>query len=182
MNLSDDDRLGTAVQPGALRSRRVRKRETHLAVGPTPPPSMAGQVYDTYVAALQHDIADVPADATRLGVVRRPTPWFWGQVDENVPALAPPADLLDETKARQEALEAEGADDADAHNRAIDDVDFEARYLAYLDDSAEAAAAIADLHDRIDDGEDVALVCYENTEEKRCHRTLLRERLVSDRG
>ena len=143
---------------------------------------MAGQVYDTYVAALQHDTADVPAGAMRVGVVRRPTPWFWGQVDENVPALAPPADLLDETKARQEALESEGIDGADAHNRAMDDVDFDARYLTHLDDSAEAAEAVADLHERLDGGEDVALVCYENTEAKRCHRTLLRERVESGRG
>lgn len=143
---------------------------------------MTGRVSDTYVAALQHDTADVPASATRLGVVRRPTPWFWGQVDANEPALAPPADLLDETKARQEALEAEGVDGADAHNRAMDDVDFEARYLAYLDDSADALEALASLRERLDAGEDVALVCYENTEAKRCHRTLLRERLETDRG
>ena len=142
---------------------------------------MTGQLSDTYVAALQHDAADVPAGATRGGVVRRPTPWFWGQVDENVPALAPPADLLDEAKARQEALEAEGADGADAHNRAMDDVDFDARYLAYLEGSDEAWAAIADLRERLEGGADVALVCYENTEEKRCHRTLLRDRLAADR-
>ena len=134
-------------------------------------------VYDTYVAALKHGTADVPDDAVRLGVVRKPTPWFYGQVDENVPALAPPADLLEETKARQAELEAEGLDDAEAHNRGMDDVDLDARYLAYLDESDEAREAMADLRDRLDAGEDVALVCYENTEHKRCHRTLLRERL-----
>ena len=136
-------------------------------------------VYDTYVAALKHGTADVPDDAVRVGVVRKPTPWFYGQVDENVPALGPPAELLAETKARQEALEAEGMDDAEAHNRAMDDVDLDARYLAYLDESAEAQEAMADLRDRLDAGEDVALVCYENTEHKRCHRTLLRERIES---
>jgi len=137
-------------------------------------------VYDTYVAALKHGTADVPDDAVRLGVVRKPTPWFYGQVDENVPALGPPAELLSETKARQEELEAEGLDDAEAHNRAMDDVDLDARYLAYLDDSSEAREALADLRDRLDAGEDVALVCYENTDNKRCHRTLLRERLEAE--
>lgn len=138
---------------------------------------MAGSLSDTYVAALRHGTADVPEDAVRLGVVRKPTPWFHAQVDENVPALAPPADLLDEVKARQEALEAGGAGDVEAHNGAMDDVDFDARYLAYLAESEEANAAIDDLRNRLSAGEDVALVCYENTEHKRCHRTLLRERL-----
>ena len=139
-------------------------------------------VYDTYVAALKHGTADVPDDAARLGVVRKPTPWFYGQVDENVPALGPPAELLAETKARQEELEAEGLGDAEAHNRAMYDVDLDARYLAYLDNAEEAREAMADLRDRLDAGEDVALVCYENTEHKRCHRTLLRERLESGGG
>ena len=140
---------------------------------------MAGTLTDTYVAALRHGTADVPEGAVKLGVVRKPTPWFHSAVDENVPALSPPADLIDETKARQEALEAEGLGDAEAHNRAMDDVDFDGRYRAYLDDSADARAAIDDVRDRLAAGEDVALVCYENTENKRCHRTLLRARLAS---
>lgn len=143
---------------------------------------MSGTLYDTYVAALQHDTADVPEGAVRLGVVRRPTPWFYGQVDENVPALGPPEELLAAAKERQAALEAEGADDAEAHNGAMDDVDFDDRYLAYLDESETAGAAVADVRDRLAAGEDVALVCYENTDEKRCHRTLLRERLASPGG
>lgn len=136
---------------------------------------MSGRLSDTYVAALRHGRADVPPGAVRLGVVRRPTPWFYAAVDENVPALAPPADLLDDAKDRQADLEADGLDDAAAHNAAMEDVDFDARYLAYLDESGEAQAALDDLRDRLEDGDDVALVCYENTDHKRCHRTLLRE-------
>lgn len=135
---------------------------------------MSGTLTDTYVAALRHGTADVPPDAARVGVVRRPTPWFYAAVDENVPALAPPADLLDDAKDRQADLEERGVDDATAHNRAIEDVDFEERYLAHLRETDEARQAVAALRDRLDRGEDVALVCYENTENKRCHRTLLR--------
>lgn len=138
---------------------------------------MAGTVTDTYIAALQHDLADVPEGATLVGVVRRPTRWFWGQVDENVAALAPPAELLDAVKDRAEALEAEGLADAAAHNRAMAEADYDERYLAHLEASSEARAALADLRGRLAAGEDLALVCYENTEEKRCHRTLLVERL-----
>lgn len=138
---------------------------------------MTGAVSDTYVAALQHDLVEVPEGAHVLGVVRRPTPWFWAQVDANEPALAPPTELLDAVKVRQAELQTTGLDDAPAHNAAMDEVDYEARYLAHLEESEDARAAIDDLRARLAEGEDVVLVCFENTDEKRCHRTLLRERL-----
>ncbi|MFT4891913.1 MAG: hypothetical protein ACI9YT_002849 [Halobacteriales archaeon] len=133
---------------------------------------MSGQVYDTYVAALQHDTADVPEDAIRVGVVRRPPPWFRAQVDENVPELGPPADLLEEFKDRYEALQEQGLGDAEAHDAALEDVDYDDRYRSYLGRSDGARAAIEALRDRLESGDDVVLVCYENTDEKRCHRTL----------
>ena len=146
---------------------------------------MTGQLEDTYVAALQHDMVDLPAGVTLVGVVRRPTPWFYAAVDENVPALAPPADLLDEGKRHHEQLAATGLDDAEAHNRAFEAADYESRYRDHLE-TAEAQGAVADLLDRLADGEDLALVCYENTETKRCHRTILasylRERMDSGHG
>jgi uncharacterized protein YeaO (DUF488 family) len=132
-----------------------------------------GRVLDTYVAALQHDLADV-GDATRVGVVRRPTRWFSGSVDENVPSLAPPAALLDEAKQRQEDFEMRGVCEEEAHNEAWLEVDFAARYRDHLDADPDAASALDDLEARVRDGEDVALVCFENTDKKRCHRTILR--------
>lgn len=137
---------------------------------------MVGRIDDTYVAALQHDIAEIPEDATRVGVVRRPTPWFHGPVDENEPALAPPAALLDEVKRRHEQLERAGMPDPEAHNRALEASEYDDRYLDHLE-TPEAQAALEALTGRIEAGEDIVLVCYENTEEKRCHRTLLRERI-----
>lgn len=138
---------------------------------------MPGRVYDTYAAALQHDLVDLPEDAERLGVVRRPTPWFYGVVDRNESALGPPAGLLAAVKARTEDLLAEGLDDAAAHNRAMDEVDYDEGYLEHLETDSSAKAAVADLRGQLVSGEDVVLVCFENTDEKRCHRTLLRERL-----
>lgn len=139
--------------------------------------SMHSSIYDTYVAALQHDIADVPDHAVKIGVARRPTPWFYGQVDENVPELGPPDAVLDACKERAAELEEQGMDDADALNRAWEDTDFAERYREYLDQSDEAQAAIDELRDRMERGEDIVLVCYENTAEKRCHRTLLKAKL-----
>ncbi|MFB6114267.1 MAG: DUF488 family protein [Halodesulfurarchaeum sp.] len=133
-----------------------------------------GRLDDTYAASLQHDSADIPPDATRVGVVRRPTPWFNAVVDENRPAVAPPDELLDEVKTEHERLLEAGFDDAPAHNRALDAVDYDARYRSHLE-SPSAREVIEEIVARIESGSDVALVCYENTEKKRCHRTILRE-------
>ncbi|NHN46866.1 DUF488 domain-containing protein [Halostella sp. JP-L12] len=141
----------------------------------------AGTLHDTYVAALQHDLADLPDGATLVGVVRRPTRWFSPAVDENRPALAPPASLLDEFGDRRDELEAEGTSETEAHDAAWDDVEFAARYRAHLDSSPDARDAVDDLLARLRDGEDLALVCYENTDEKRCHRTILRDHLEERR-
>jgi len=143
--------------------------------------SDTGQLRDTYVAALQHDLAELPDGTTLVGVVREPTSWFHAAVDENRPALAPPTKLLEDVRTEQAALEAEGVDDAAAHNRAMAAVDFDRRYREYLDDAAAASSAIEKLIERLRGGEDVALVCYENTDEKRCHRTVLRERIEKRR-
>lgn len=139
---------------------------------------MSGTLYDTYVAALQHDLAEVPPDARLIGVVRRPTPWVYGVVDENVTSLGPPDSLLAEFKARHEERVDAGEDDATAHNAAMDDVSYDERYREYLDASAAAQEAIAAIRERLDAGADVVLVCFENTAQKRCHRTLLKDRIV----
>jgi len=144
-----------------------------------------GAVLDTYVAALQHDLADV-GDATLVGVVRRPTRWFSPAVDENVAALAPPEALLSEAKQRQEDFEMAGVCEAEAHNEAWLETDFAARYREHLRTDDAARSALENLAERVRGGESVALVCYENTEKKRCHRTILRDvlesRLADDGG
>ena len=134
-------------------------------------------VHETYAAAIQHGRADLP-DGTRLvGVVRRPMGWFHGTVDENVPALGPPAELLDAVKDRQAELEATGLEGAAALERAWSDVDFGERYLDYLGTDDEAGEAFEAVVDEVRGGTDVALVCYEAAD-KPCHRHLLRERVL----
>jgi hypothetical protein len=139
--------------------------------------SAHGTLRETYAAAIQHDLVDV-SDADRVvGVVRRPTRWFSAVVDENRPALAPPEDLLDSFKAEAEDLKMRGMCDEGAHNAAWENLRFDERYGEYLDESAEAEEAMADVVDRIRGGDDLVLVCFENTAKKRCHRTSLVERL-----
>ncbi|OIB59355.1 DUF488 domain-containing protein [Natrialba sp. SSL1] len=136
---------------------------------------------DTYVAALQHDLADIPPETTLVGVVRSPTSWFHAAVDENVPELGPPAELLDDVRTSEEDLKMRGICDEEAHNAAWDQVGFADAYREHLQTADDAERAIESLADRLAAGESLALVCYENTEKKRCHRTILREVLESRR-
>ena len=138
---------------------------------------MPGRVTDTYVAALQHDLVDLPEGTRKVGVVRKPTPWFHGVVDENRPALGPPRDLLDEFQDREEDFKLQGMCDEGAHNAAWEELDFEERYREYLGTGA-GRSALDDLRDALSGGTDVAVVCYENTDKKRCHRTILRDVLA----
>jgi len=141
---------------------------------------MSGALFDTSVTALQHDLVELPDGTRRVGVVRSPTPWFHEIVDENRPALGPPRALLDEFRDLQTSFTLDGMCEAGAHNAAWEELDFERRYRASLD-TADTQAVIADLRDRLADGTDVALVCFENTDQKRCHRTILREELTRRR-
>lgn len=136
---------------------------------------MTGDVRETYHAALQHDLVELAGDERLVGVVRRPTRWFT-QIDENRPELGPPEDLLDETKAAADRLEADGRAETAAHNAAWEETDFEARYREYVQSSESAQEALDDLAERVRGGEIVVLVCYEG-EDKRCHRRLLGEML-----
>lgn len=135
---------------------------------------MAGTLTDTYVAAIQHDLVDLPEDVHRVGVVRKPTRWFHGVVDENRPAVGPPENLLGEFQERKEQFKRQGMCDEGAHNAAWEELDFGERYREYLG-TDEARSALDDLRRVLGEGTDVALVCYENTDQKRCHRTILRD-------
>lgn len=142
-----------------------------------------GTVSETYHAALVHDLVELPREAIRIGVVRRPTRWFLGIVEENDPDLGPPEELLEEFQKRREDLGMQGMCDEGAHNAAWEECDFETRYREHLDTSAAANAALSRLVDRVADGEQVVLVCYES-DAKRCHRHILadevRERISAD--
>jgi hypothetical protein len=134
---------------------------------------------DTYVATLQHSLVDLPEEATLVGVVRRPTGWFRSMVDENYTSLGPPPSLLDEFKQRHEDFKMQGLCDEGAHNAAWEEIGFDERYRAYLKETTEVQKVISELVDRLHAHEELILICYENTDQKRCHRTLLREYLTA---
>jgi uncharacterized protein YeaO (DUF488 family) len=99
-------------------------------------------------------------------------------VDENYPTLGPPADLLDEFKQRHEDFKMQGMCDEGAHNAAWDEVEFEDRYRTHLSEAADAHEAVTELTNRLRADEQLVLVCFENIDQKRCHRTLLKDYLT----
>ena len=137
---------------------------------------MTGSVDETYAAALQHDLVDLEG-ATPVGVVRRPPPWFHAAVAENHRELGPPEDLLEAARERREDLKTAGTCETGAHNAAFEEVDFDARYREHLQADDDAGAALAALWERVSDGEDISLVCFE-ADDRRCHRHALREVLL----
>jgi len=144
---------------------------TFPAQGPSA--DVAGSVAETYVAAIQHDLVDLDG-ATPVGVVRRPTGWFRAAVAENVRELGPSDPLLEAAVERREELAMAGMCETGAHNAAFEETNFWTRYREYLRTDPDAAAALATLRDRVRDGEEVALVCFEG-DDKRCHRRTLLE-------
>jgi hypothetical protein len=50
---------------------------------------------------------------------------------------------------RYEELQEQGRANADAHNAALDEIEYDDRYLSYLAQSEEAQAAMAELRDRL---------------------------------
>lgn len=147
-----------------------------MASGESRGPS--GTITETYIAALQHDLVEFDEDARLVGVVRRPTGWFRGTVDENRPELGPPEELLDEVKQRHEDLKMQGMCDEGAHNAAWEDCSFDERYREHLADSSTAQETVDELTQAVENGTTIVLVCFEG-ENKRCHRHTLVEEIES---
>ena len=133
---------------------------------------------DTYVAAIQHELVDLSEEATLVGVARQPTGWFRSAVDENHPSLGPPPELLDEFKQRHEDFKLQGMCDVGAHNAAWAELSFDNRYLTHIEETKGTQETISDLVNRLEAGEELVLVCFENTNQKRCHRILFRNHIA----
>ncbi|WP_145973516.1 MULTISPECIES: DUF488 family protein [unclassified Natrinema] len=135
-----------------------------------------GTLTDTSVRAIRHGLAAGTSAATRIGVLRRPPSRARAVVDETVPELGLPDDLLasmrDAAAERLRGLCDEGADNAGWERVGVGEA-----YRNHLETDADARPALAALDDRLAAGESFVLVCVENTETKRCHRTILRAAL-----
>lgn len=131
-------------------------------------------VRDTYYYALRNGKSGVEPDDIVLGVVRSPAYGISKYVDENHPELAPPRKLLRDLKLEATHPDFEDLSDAESHNRALERLDFDRRYREHLRQSERAQARMDQIRQWASEWT-VWLVCFENTEKKRCHRTTLRE-------
>ncbi|OVE84331.1 DUF488 family protein, N3 subclade [Natronolimnobius baerhuensis] len=123
-------------------------------------------VHTTYFGGLsQYGPA---ADVDVFGVVRYPKDFVDRVTDRNIPAVAPPNDLLDAYKTVEEA--AEKNDEPNPAAIAWDSVSYEPRYLQYLERDGPQAV-IDELADRAREC-DIWLVCWEK-DARWCHRRLL---------
>ena len=129
-------------------------------------------VETTYFSALTHEKVKVTQNARIFGIVRRPAEWIDDVVDRNVPALAPPEELLEAYKTVEAA--ARDAGEANPETIAWRSVDFEAQFHEYLSKPGPRRV----LRQLVDDAREgpVWLVCYEADDEY-CHRRLVAERI-----
>ncbi|SEO35693.1 hypothetical protein SAMN04487948_10240 [Halogranum amylolyticum] len=136
-----------------------------------------GSVRDTTLTALRHGLVHRSADEFVVGVVCHPPSALRAVVDECEPALAPPAEVLETFERRCEAFKRGGLCDEGAHNAAWEDVGVDDRYRDLLETDPGASDALDRLRDRLEAGQSLLLVGDEPSENRRSHRTILRERL-----
>jgi len=134
-------------------------------------------VHETYVNALHHDNAEIPANAAPVGVVNIKMYGITSVTDVNYPALAPPDELFNDFRAMKEELEENNSSDkTTTHNEAWERVEFTTRYEQYLENeyentSSDVRAACEDIMKKSRENP-IAVVCYEG-KDKNCHRHIL---------
>lgn len=124
------------------------------------------EIKDTYYAALQHGHVEPKEDDLLLGVVRKPMYGIKDYLDKNVTDLAPPFPLLGELKELSKDID---------HNDACEELDFLERYREFLQNDRQQELMEWVINQS--ESKTVWLVCYENTDDKICHRTVLKEEL-----
>ncbi|WP_436347679.1 DUF488 family protein, N3 subclade [Natronorubrum sp. FCH18a] len=130
-------------------------------------------VYTSYFGGLSsHDPAD---EDDVFGVVRYPQEFVKRLTDRNIPAVAPPEDLLNAYKTVESAAEENGESNPAAV--AWNSVDYERRYLESLERKGPQTV-IDELADRARE-RDIWLVCWEK-DARWCHRRLLANAIIAD--
>ena len=143
---------------------------------------MAGELSETHYAEVRENYESSQAQLTAfsnddspttIAVVRLPR-------DTNI-ELGMPERALRTFWSYRSGYRTNSAED-NPTQRAYEEADLERRYLEYLRKSDEAQEALSSIESRLDSGEDIALVCFEEPGAP-CHRHLLvdiiRERMDS---
>lgn len=114
-------------------------------------------------------------DTTYIGIANSEREDYLDAVDETEPRLAPPSALFHQWYNTRERLMDEGMLERNAHNEALDRVNYFDRFGSYLNES-DPQAAIAQIVERVRNGEEVVLVCYCG-DGRQCHRHPVAERI-----
>lgn len=120
-----------------------------------------------------NDIEDL---GTKIAVVSDPTGQITEVCDEFMPELGMPEDELNNFRFTRSNLDID--DDIKKHNKAAEKVELERKYRSYLNSDASAQEKIDKICERLKDGENITLVCFEK-EPKWCHRHILVEYIRS---
>lgn len=113
-------------------------------------------------------------ETTFVGIARSDKQSYLDTVDETETRLAPPKRLFSQWYETKKNLE-QTMLDANAHNEAMDRIDYFERFDDHLNSRA-AQEALTTLTERVRRGEDIVLVCYCDGE-KQCHRHPVAERI-----
>lgn len=132
-------------------------------------------VHTTYFGALGSSVNPDEDDAV-LAVARYPRDFIERVTDRNIPALAPPDDLLDAYKSVEKAADRD--DHPNPSAVAWDTVNFETRYHDHLSRLGQQQV-LDEIRAQLRDHVDVWLVCWEK-DPRYCHRRLLADVLVTD--
>lgn len=99
--------------------------------------------------------------------------------DEHMPELGMPEKPLTLFRELRAGYQTNSAVD-DPHNKAFDDANLAKEYHDYINESTEALHSINEISHRLNAGENITLVCFENAGH-RCHRHLLIDLIIAKR-
>lgn len=115
--------------------------------------------------------------ATTIAVVSKPNDTGITQVcDEFVPELGMPRRVLEDFQKLRAQLNE--YNDVEEHNKAYEKCDLDRKYAEYLASSKVAQKSVSEIVRRLEEGEDITLVCFEK-HPKKCHRHVLKEHIAS---
>jgi uncharacterized protein YeaO (DUF488 family) len=120
----------------------------------------------------------IDTNSTTIAVVSLPTERMREVTDECFPELGMPEKYLSKFLKLRNQYRKNSAIDEPA-NRAYTELSLDERYVEYIRNSGDAQIAITQIMSRIESGETITVVCYEESHEM-CHRHVLIE-LIENR-
>lgn len=149
---------------------------------------MVGELDEVYLSELREENKETPqqslfdfsedsgkhSEATTIAVISKPNETgVLDLTDEFMPSLGMPAPVLtDFQKLRGQMNEMSHVEE---HNKAFEKCDLENKYRDHLF-SDEAQEKVDEIIERLHNGEDITLVCFEKSP-KKCHRHVLKEHI-----